>query len=253
VKRLEGKVTVVTGGAQGIGKATALRCADDGSRVAIADLQTDESVAKEINAAGGEAIHVVMDVRERQDWAHLVHETQSAFGPVDYLANVAGVVNMYSPDNVVDLTDDAWDYVINTDLRGVWLGMQAVIPGMLERGGGSIVNVASMAALKGLNNLAAYSAAKGGVVSLTQQVAMEYGGQGVRCNCVCPGTIDTPILENVPADLRKKYAEAHIIPRLGATEEIAAAVSFFLSDDGSFCTGAVLPVDGGWNTKGNAG
>lgn len=108
-----------------------------------------------------------------------------------------------------------------------------------------------MAALKGLNNLAAYSAAKGGVVSLTQQVAMEYGARGIRCNCVCPGTIDTPILENLPAEMRKRYADAHIIPRLGKTDEIAAAVAFFLSDDGAFCTGEVLPVDGGWNTKGN--
>lgn len=252
MKRLDGKVSVVTGGAQGIGRATAIRCGAEGSRVVIADLQADETVAKEINAAGGEAIHVVMDVRERRDWRHLLDETEHAFGSIDYLANVAGVVNMYSPDNIIDLTDDAWDYVINTDLRGVWLGMQAVLPGMLERGGGSIVNIASMAALKGLNNLAAYSAAKGGVVSLTQQVAMEYGAQGIRCNCICPGTIDTPILANVPADLRTKYAEAHILPRLGAVEEVAAAVTFFLSDDASFCTGAVLPVDGGWNTKGNA-
>jgi NAD(P)-dependent dehydrogenase (short-subunit alcohol dehydrogenase family) len=217
----------------------------------IADLQEDPATAKEIVGMGGTAAHVVMDVRDRQQWHELVGETERTFGPVNCLANVAGVVNTYSPDNIVELTDEGWDYVINTDLRGVWLGMQAVIPTMIAQGGGSIVNVASMAALRGLNNLAAYSAAKGGVVSLTQQAAMEYGTQGLRCNCICPGTIDTPILANVPAELRTKYAEAHIMHRLGKTKEIAAAVAFFLSSDGAFCTGETLPVDGGWNSKGN--
>ena len=141
--------------------------------------------------------------------------------------------------------------MINSDLRGVWLGMQAVIPTMIEQGGGSIVNVASMAALKGLHNLAAYSAAKGGVTSLTRQVAMECGNQGIRCNCMCPGTIDTPILANLPTGMRDKYAAAHIIHRLGTPDDIAAAAAFFVSDDAAFCTGSVLPVDGGWNSKGN--
>jgi NAD(P)-dependent dehydrogenase (short-subunit alcohol dehydrogenase family) len=249
--RLKGSVAVVTGAAQGIGRAVALRCAAEGAKVVIADVQSDPTTAKEILTGGGDAVHVTMDVRERSDWNRLVVETEQTFGSIDLLANVAGVVNAYSPDTVVDLTDEGWDYVLNTDLRGVWLGMQAVIPAMLKAGRGSIVNVASMAALKGLNNLAAYSAAKGGVVSLTQQVAMEYGSSGIRCNCVCPGTIDTPILANVPEDMRKKYAEAHIIHRLGAVHEIAAAVAFFLSDDAGFCTGEILPVDGGWNTKGN--
>jgi NAD(P)-dependent dehydrogenase (short-subunit alcohol dehydrogenase family) len=244
-------VAVVTGGVQGIGRAVALRCAAEGADVVIGDLKDGEATAKQIIADGGHARHVVMDVRVRDDWARLTDDAETHFGPVSLLANVAGVTNIHSPDNIVDLTDEGWDYVIDTDLRGVWLGMQAVIPSMIRQGGGSIVNIASMAALKGLNNLAAYSAAKGGVVSLTQQAAMEYGASGIRCNCVCPGTIDTPILEGVPADLRTKFENAHIIHRLGAPEEIAAAVAFFLSPDAAFCTGEVLPVDGGWNTKGN--
>lgn len=251
MERLADKVAIVTGAVQGIGNAIALRCAAEGATVVVADIQDDDTAAKEISAQGGRAVHVVMDVRERGDWTRLLEETERNLGPVDLLANVAGVVNMFSPDNVVELTDEGWDYVINSDLRGVWLGMQAVIPPMIKRGGGSIVNVASMAALKGLNNLAAYSAAKGGVVSLTQQVAMEYGAQGIRCNCICPGTIDTPILANLPTEMRDKYAAAHIIHRLGTPEDIAAAAAFFLSDDSAFCTGSVLPVDGGWNSKGN--
>lgn len=248
---LQGTVTIVTGAAQGIGRSVALRCAAEGARVVVADRQDDQITAKEITELGGTALHVVMDVRNRDDWRRLVGQTRSHFGPVDRLANVAGVVNTYSPDNVVDLTDEGWSYVVDTDLKGVWLGMQAVMPEMVRRGGGSIVNVASMAALKGLSNLAAYSAAKGGVVALTRQVAMEWGARGIRCNCVCPGTIDTPILADVPEDLRSKYASAHIIHRLGAPEEVAAAVAFFLSNDSAFCTGEILPVDGGWNAKGN--
>jgi NAD(P)-dependent dehydrogenase (short-subunit alcohol dehydrogenase family) len=250
--RMADSVVVVTGGVQGIGKAIAVRCAEEGAKVVIADLQDDETTAKEIVETGGWARHITMDVRSRQDWGHLVEETQREAGDIGLLANVAGVVNVHSPDNVLDLTDEAWNYVIDTDLRGVWLGMQAVIPSMLRNGGGSIVNVASMAALKGLNNLAAYSAAKGAVVSLTRQVAMEYGTRGIRCNCVCPGTIDTPILANVPPEMKTRYEQAHIIHRLGGAHEIAAAVAFFLSDDGAFCTGEILPVDGGWNAKGNA-
>jgi NAD(P)-dependent dehydrogenase (short-subunit alcohol dehydrogenase family) len=251
VHRLEGTVTVVTGAAQGIGRSVAIRCAAEGSRVVVADCQDDPATVKEIIEAGGQALHVVMDVRSRDDWRTLMDRTTDHFGPVDRLANVAGVVNVHSPDNVVDLTDEGWSYVVDTDLKGVWLGMQAVIPVMIERGGGSIVNVASMAALKGLSNLAAYSAAKGGVVALTRQVAMEWGARGIRCNCVCPGTIDTPILADLPDDMRTRYASAHIIHRLGTAEEVAAAAAFFLSDDSSFCTGETLPVDGGWNSKGN--
>lgn len=249
--RMQDSVTIVSGGAQGIGRAVALRCAEEGSKVVVADLQDDPATAKEIADLGGDAVHVTMDVRDRGQWQALLAETERNFGAVTCLANVAGVVNIYTPDTVVDLTDEAWDYVINTDLRGVWLGMQAVIPGMIARGGGSIVNVASMAALRGLNNLAAYSAAKGGVVSLTQQAAIEYGPSGIRCNSVCPGTIDTPILANVPDEMRRKYASAHVLNRLGKSAEIAAAVAFFLSEDGAFCTGETLPVDGGWNAKGN--
>ncbi|MBF6556346.1 MAG: SDR family oxidoreductase [Acidimicrobiales bacterium] len=249
--RLQETATIVTGAAQGIGRAVAIRCATEGSKVVVADRQDDESTVKEIIEAGGQALHVVMDVRDQRDWRMLVDRTREHFGAVDRLANVAGVVNMHSPDNVVELTDEGWNSVVDTDLKGVWLGMQAVIPGMVERGGGSIVNVASMAALKGLSNLAAYSAAKGGVVALTRQVAMEWGTRGIRCNCVCPGTIDTPILADIPDDMRSKYASAHIIHRLGLPEEVAAAAAFFLSDDAGFCTGEILPVDGGWNAKGN--
>jgi NAD(P)-dependent dehydrogenase (short-subunit alcohol dehydrogenase family) len=253
VNRLEGKVAVITGGVQGIGRAVALRCASEGAAVVVGDLQDDDATAQEIVAAGGRAVHVTMDVRQRGDWKRLVDEAVGGFGGLHLLGNIAGVTNTLGPDNVVDLDDAGWDHVIGTDLRGVWLGMQAAIPRMLDGGGGSIVNIGSMAALKGLENLAAYSAAKGGVVSLTQQVAMEYSPRGIRVNCICPGTIDTPILAGITDGMRENFVAAHMIPRLGRAEDIAAAAAFLFSDDASFCTGQSMPVDGGWNAKGSAG
>jgi NAD(P)-dependent dehydrogenase (short-subunit alcohol dehydrogenase family) len=253
ITRLEGRVAVITGGVQGIGRAVALRCAAEGATVIIGDLQDDDSTAKQIVTDGGQASHIVMDTRQRDDWKRLMDEAIGGHGRLDMLGNIAGVTNAFGPDNVVDLDDIGWDHVVNTDLRGVWLGMQAAIPRMLEHGGGSIVNIGSMAALKGLENLAAYSAAKGGVVSLTQQAAMEYGPRGVRINCICPGTIDTPILAGITDSMKKNFEAAHIIPRLGTPEDIAAAAAFLFSDDAAFCTGEILPVDGGWNTKGSAG
>lgn len=251
--RLDGKVAIITGGVQGIGRGTALRCAREGAKIVVGDLQADETTVDEIRAAGGEATHVVMDVRERADCRRLVSTAVETYGRLDLVGNIAGVTNTLGPDDVVNLDDAGWDHVVGTDLRGVWLVMQAAIPAMIESGGGSIVNIGSMAALKGLENLAAYSAAKGGVVSLTQQVALEYGPKNIRCNCICPGTILTPILANTTDSMLENFKEAHIIKRLGEPEDIAAAVAFFFSEDSSFCTGEILPVDGGWNTKGSAG
>ncbi|GAA4840082.1 beta-ketoacyl-ACP reductase [Actinomycetospora corticicola] len=253
ITRLEGRVAVVTGGVQGIGRAVALRLAAEGAAVVVGDLQDDDSTVKQIVADGGQGSHIVMDTRQRGEWKRLIDEAVGGFGRLDMLANIAGVTNTFGPDTVVDLDDNGWDHVIDTDLRGVWLGMQAAIPRMLDAGGGSIVNIGSMAALKGLENLAAYSAAKGGVVSLTQQAAMEYGPRGIRVNCICPGTIDTPILAGITESMRENFTAAHIIPRLGRAEDIAAAAAFLFSDDAAFCTGEILPVDGGWNTKGSAG
>lgn len=253
MERFSNKLAVITGGAQGIGQGIATRLASEGATVVVGDLQSDDTTVQKINANGGRAVHVQMDVRSHGDWRRLIDTATLDFGRVDVLANVAGVTNTFGPDNVVDLDEAGWSHVVDTDLKGVWLGMQAVIPHMLEAGGGAILNIGSMAALKGLENLAAYSAAKGGVVSLTQQVAMEYSPRGVRVNCICPGTIDTPILAGITDSMRSNFVAAHLIPRLGRPDDIAAAAAFLLSDDAAFCTGEVLPVDGGWNAKGSAG
>lgn len=247
---LDGKIAIVTGAAQGIGQATARRLAADGAHVIAADLQDCQVTLKEIEDAGGTAEAVPLDVRVADEWAAAVAGVLDRHGRVDALANVAGVVNMISEDSVVGLTEEAWDNVVGTDLKGVWLGMRAVIPSMIAAGGGRIVNISSMAALRGLPNLASYSAAKGGVISLTKQAAYEYGPHNVLINAIAPGTIDTPILADITDEMRQANANAHIVRRLGRPEEIASMVAYLVRE-GDFLTGEIYPVDGGWAAKGN--
>lgn len=247
---LKDKVIIVSGAHQGIGQATAVRLASEGAKVIAADLLDSKETLSQISEAGGTAEAVQLDVRVKDSWASVVDDVVSRHGRVDALANVAGVVNMISEDSVVGLTEEAWDNVINTDLKGVWLGMQAVIPKMIDNGGGRIVNISSMAALRGLPNLASYSAAKGGVVSLTKQAAYEYGPQNVLINAIAPGTIDTPILADITEEMRQANANAHIVRRLGLPAEIASMVAYLMRE-GDFLTGEIYPVDGGWAAKGN--
>ncbi|MCW2959502.1 MAG: fabG12 [Solirubrobacterales bacterium] len=248
--RFDGKVAIISGGVQGIGQACARRMASEGAKVVIGDLQSDTTTADSIKADGGEVTQVQMDVRKRDDWNALLKTAVEAYGKVDWLGNVAGVVNMKSEDSVIGLTDEGWDYVIDTDLRGVWLGMQAVLPHMIENGGGKIVNISSLAALKGLENLASYSAAKAGVIGLTQQAALNYAPQNVLINAICPGTIDTPILADITPEMKQQNANSHMIKRLGRPEEIAGKMAYFFSDDGNFSTGLTECVDGGWSING---
>lgn len=249
--RLEGKVAIISGGCQGIGEACAKRVAEEGAKVVVADLQEDTGTVDAIKAAGGEAHQIVMDVREREDWNRTVAETTETFGPPLLLGNIAGVVNLKSEDTILGLTDEGWDLVVGTDLRGVWLGMQAVLPTMIEAGEGRIVNISSLAAMRGLPNLASYSAAKGGVIGLTQQAAVEYADKGVLINAIAPGTIDTPILQDITDEMREANANAHLLNRLGKPSEIAGMVNFLFDPiDGAFHTGLTFPVDGGWSISG---
>ncbi|HEY5333525.1 MAG TPA: SDR family NAD(P)-dependent oxidoreductase [Solirubrobacterales bacterium] len=249
--RLDGKVAIISGGVQGIGQACAIRMAREGAKVVIADILDDTSTYDQIVADGGTAHQLQMDTRKREDWQRTVEETSSAFGPVGLLGNVAGVVNLKSEDSVVGLTDEGWDYVLDTDLRGVWLGMQATIPTMIENGGGRIVNISSLAAVKGLTNLASYSAAKGGVIGLTQQAALEYAKSNVLVNAIAPGTIDTPILKDITDEMRAQNANSHMIKRLGQPSEVAGMMAYLFDPvDGAFQTGLLFPVDGGWSVNG---
>lgn len=240
--RFEGKTAIVTGGARGIGEAASRRMASEGARVMIADVDLaagEEAAAKIGNGAVAHALNVTSDA----SWREAVDRALSLWGQVDILVNNAGVAG----DNVVswEMPVEEWKRVIDIDLTGVFLGCRAVVPSMIERGYGRIVNVASIAGKEGNPNAAAYSAAKAGVIGLTKSVGKEVATKGILVNCIAPAVIETPILAQV-SDAHKAYMLSRIpMGRLGQPDEVGALIAFLASDDLSFSTGAVYDISGG--------
>jgi NAD(P)-dependent dehydrogenase (short-subunit alcohol dehydrogenase family) len=248
--RLDGKVALITGSSSGIGAACALRCAEEGAAIAGLDLQPAEAGdwARARDKAPGHLFEA-LDVRDESAVAAAVTRVRERFGRIDGLVNAAGVAGG-GPVHLLDA--DEWDRVVDVNLKGTYLVSKHVIPAMLEQGSGSIVHVASVEGLEGFEGGSAYNASKGGVVLLTRNMAIDYGRRGVRVNAVCPGFIETPLLEAVlgmdeVAAYRDKIREAHQLGRFGRPVEIANAALFLLSDEASFVTGAALPVDGGYH------
>lgn len=245
---LEGKVLIVSGAASGIAQGLSTMAAAQGASVVCADINDPGVTVERITAAGGTAIGVHLDVRKEVSWQEVVERTVAEYGGVDLLGNIAGIVNQFGPDTVTDIDPVHWHDIIATDLDGVWLGMRTVIPEMKKRGGGRIVNISSMAALRGLPNLAAYTAAKGGVAALTRQAAVEYAPDNILINAIAPGTVNTPILKDTTPPMMEAFTQAHAVKRLGTPADISAmALHFFNEESGSWLTGAVMPVDGGWH------
>jgi NAD(P)-dependent dehydrogenase (short-subunit alcohol dehydrogenase family) len=244
---LEGKVAIVTGGNSGIGRATAVRFAAKGVRVTIAARRADEGheTVEIIRAAGGEAIFVPTDVSQESQIEAMVQKTVETYGGLDYAFNNAGVTGPVGTA-LTDATEEAWDQVIDVNLKGVWLSMKYEIPQMLKGGGGAIVNDSSVAGLLG-SGLFAYSASKHGVIGLTKSAALAYAQQGIRINAVCPGFVRTPMVEPLLDD-PESNARVHAMEpmgRVGNPEEVADAVVWLCSDEASFVTGIAMPVDGG--------
>lgn len=248
--RLKGKVCIITGGGSGIGRAAALLFAEEGGAVVVADKRkaAAEAVAAECGNKGAKAIAVEADVSKSADAKRMIDATVKAFGRVDVLVNNAG----YGiPGNVVETGEQAWDDLMAVNVRGVFLASKYAIPVMKAQGGGVIVNTASAVASMGIRNRAAYVASKGAVAALTRAMAVDHVGDGIRCNAVAPGTIDTPYFSEVlkdnanPADARKALEARQLLNRLGTPEEVAVAILFLASDESRFATGSILAIDGG--------
>ena len=246
--RVEGKVALVTGGSSGIGRATALLFATEGAKVVVADVTVPggEETVQMIKAAGGDAIFVKADMAKAADVEAMIQKTVATYGRLDCAHNNAGIEGTTKKTHDYDEAD--WDRVIAINVKGVWLCMKYQIPQMLKQGSGAIVNTASGAGLLGVPQMPAYVASKHAVVGLTKTAALEYAKAGIRVNAVCPGVINTPMVDrmtNLRPGRMERMAAAEPIGRMGKPEEIAAAVVWLCSDASSFVTGLPMPVDGG--------
>ncbi|MBX3070581.1 MAG: SDR family oxidoreductase [Thermomicrobiales bacterium] len=245
-KRFEGRVTFVTGGGSGIGKGIAEAMAAEGAKVVAAGLTLvkTEEVAATIMAAGGEALGVSVDVADSESVKAAIGQAIDRFGRIDILVNNAG---LSVGDTILDFDEAAWDRNLDVVLKGIYLCSREALPGMIERGSGVILNVGSVNGITGLGE-SAYSAAKAGMVNLTQNLAIHYGPKGVRANCIAPGTIRTPIwgarVEKEP-QVFDNLAKVYPLGRVGEVSDVVPAALFLCSDDASWITGVTLPIDGG--------
>jgi len=250
MQSLAGKRAIVTGGASGIGRATALLFAQAGAAVAVVDVNEaqGQAVAEEIVRSGGQAIFIRCDVTQAEDCERAVQQTVAQLGGLDVLFNNAGIIRRA---DVVDTTEVEWDQVMAVNVKSIFLMCKYAVPIMAKAGGGSIINTGSGWGLKGGRNAVSYCASKGAVVNMTRALAIDHGAHNIRVNCVCPGDTDTPMLRHEAQHLGQSegqfLAEAADRPlrRLGQPSEIAEAVFYLASDAASYVTGAILVVDGG--------
>ncbi len=246
--RLDNKIALVTGAGSGIGRATALVFAREGAKVVVSDIVVEggQETVQQIEAAGGEAIFVKADVSQAADVETLVAKTVETYGRLDCAFNNAGIEGGVKP--TIDCTEEEFDRTIAVNLTGVWLCMKYEIQQMLSQGGGTIVNTASAAGLVGFPGLPDYVASKHGVVGLTKTAALEYAKSGIRVNAVCPGVIQTPMVER-GAQLSPGFDELAVsmepVGRFGQPAEVGEAVVWLCSDAASFVTGIPMQVDGG--------
>jgi NAD(P)-dependent dehydrogenase (short-subunit alcohol dehydrogenase family) len=244
--RLENKVALISGGARGMGAVEAKMFVQEGAKVVIGDVLDEDGkqTEAEINEAGGECVFVHLDVTDETAWQDAVSAAVDRFGKLDILVNNAGIARI---NNVEDTTLDEWDLVMVINAKEVFLGTKAAIPEIRKAGGGSIVNISSIAGLTG-GRTSSYAASKGAVRLLTKSSAIQYAGEGIRCNSVHPGVIETPMTTPMMLNTqegRDLNASRHPLGRVGQPEDIAYGVLFLASDESSFMTGSELVIDGG--------
>ena len=252
--RLKDKVALVTGAGSGIGKAMADLFATEGARVVVVDLDPNggESTVNTIKRKGGESFFVQANVSISDQIKRAMDLAVARYGRIDILCNNAGIVATKSPDTVVDLDENEWDKIINTNLKSVFLGMKYGIPIMLKNGRGSVINTGSICSIVGDYSYSAYCASKGGILMLTKAAALDYAKRGVRVNCICPSDVETPLIQRWfasapdPEKVRQLELSKHPIGRLAKPEEVARLALFLASDESSFITGAAITIDGGY-------
>lgn len=254
MKQLEGKVAIVTGAGSGIGRASALLFAERGAKVVGADCNADtgEETVEMIRRAGGDAAFCRADVSSEPEVEAMIRFTVERYGGVQALLNNAAVQIL---GQLTETSGEDWDRLHSVNLKGVFLCSKHAIPEMIRGGGGAVVNVASILGLVGDPDLAAYCAAKGGVIALTKAAAIGYGPRGVRVNCICPGDVNTPMVQEYfekepdPAGARARVSGHYALRRIAEPREVAETAAFLASDASSFMTGAVMVVDGGLTSR----
>ena len=241
----DGRVSLITGGSRGIGKAISMQFASQGIRVAvnyISNRDAADKVVKLVEDAGSSAVAVQGDVTKRADVERIFAKTSEALGPVEILVNNAGII---SDSLLMRMSDEDWDSVIDLDLRSVFLCTREAIRTMIRSRWGRVINIGSVVGLRGNSGQANYAAAKAGMVGFTQSIAKEVASRNITVNCVAPGYVETDIVEDLPKDLKQAIMDRVPIGRFGYPEEIAGMVGFLASDAASYITGQAIAVDGG--------
>jgi NAD(P)-dependent dehydrogenase (short-subunit alcohol dehydrogenase family) len=255
----DGRVALITGGAKGIGRGVVEAFVREGAGVGVADIDRSaaEALVAIIGASGGRAVAAVGDVSVAADAERIVRETVTALGRLDILVNNAGIQPMEWYFRVEDTPEEVWDRILGVNLKGTFLMSKYAIPRIREAGGGAVVNMASVQGLQSMPRVPSYAASKGGMLSLTRNMALDYAREGIRVNAICPGTIDSEMVRasaraeggDIEANLRR-YGSYHPVGRLGVPEEVAQAVLFLAGPRASFITGEYLCVDGGFMAQG---
>ncbi|WP_423797920.1 SDR family NAD(P)-dependent oxidoreductase [Neobacillus sp. SAB-20_R2A] len=251
--RLRDRVAIITGSGSGQGRAAARIFAREGAAVVIAEWNEEngKQVENEILADGGQAMFIKTDVSNEENIVALVDEVMNRYGKIDVVFNNAGIGfsanSKYKMASLIDTPQTDWNNILGINLNGVYLLSKHVLPIMIKQNGGSIINNASLNGIAGVTGADAYTAAKGGVVALTRVMAVDYGKYNIRVNCICPGAIDTPMIAEVLSipEFAEKFAAGCPLRRVGKPEEIANAALFLASDESSYVTGLIMPVDGG--------